>query len=66
MPFGIKKVRPDKMGRKYVVYRKDTGAIKSRHMTAAKAGASMGYAERGSKDIPKKKMPKGSPLHGLM
>jgi len=61
MPFGIKKVKPDKKGRAWVVYRKDTGKIKSRHTNAAKAGASMGYAERGSRDLPK-----GHPLHGLL
>ena len=61
MPFKVVKVKPDKQGRRWAVKRVDTGKIKSRHFSAAKAGASMGYAERGSKDLPKK-----HPLHGLI
>jgi hypothetical protein len=53
MPFGIKEIKSLPPGKRWVVYRKDTGKIKSHHASAAKAGASKGYAERGSRNIPK-------------
>lgn len=53
MPFGIKQIKSLPPGKRWVVYRTDTGKIKSHHANAAKAGASKGYAERGSEDLPK-------------